>query len=73
MLIAANTENNDMPMSRIQEGENRKCVYNKLTIRMFHCMGAGVFFSLTVSILCGPIVLLLSNTRACAERRQPCA
>ena len=50
VLIAANTENNDMPMSSIQEGENRKCVYNKLTIRMFHCMGAGVFFSLTVSI-----------------------
>ena len=73
VLIAANTENNDMPMSSKQEGENRKCTYNKLTIRMFHCMGAGVFFSLTVSILCGPILLLLSNTRTCAERRQPCA
>ena len=44
VLIAANTENNDMPMSSKQEGENRKCAYNKLTIRMIHSMGAGVFF-----------------------------
>ena len=71
VLIAANTENHDMSCK--QEGENRKCAYNKLTIRMIHSMGAGVFFSLTVSILCGPILLLLSNTRTCAERRQPCA
>ena len=48
-------------------------MYGTLTIRMFHSMGASVFFSLTVSILCGPILLLLSNTRTCAERRQPCA
>ena len=71
VLIAANTENHDMSCK--QEVENRKCAYNKLTIRMIHSMGAGVFFSLTVSILCGPILLLLSNTRTCAERRQPCA
>ena len=44
VLIAANTENNDMPMSSKQEDENRKCAYNKLTIRVFHSMGAGVFF-----------------------------
>ena len=44
VLIAANTENNDMPMSSKQEGENRKSAYNKLTIRMIHSMGAVCFF-----------------------------
>ena len=73
MLVAANTENEDMPMSSKHEGENKKCVYSKLTIRMFHSMGAGVFFSLTVTILCGPMLLLLSNTRTRAERRELCA
>ena len=73
VLVVANSGNKDMPMSRKQEAENKKYAYSKLTIRMFHSMETGVFFSLAVSILCRPILLLLSKTRTCAERRQPCA